>query len=67
VVDHLKEAHDRCLQFQVTDDNEREAYLYELNQKPVVPPCAVLIGVNLDEQDIRNSLLEVQESATARK
>jgi G3E family GTPase len=57
----LVEYPDRWFQFQRVDELRGEAALYQLPQKPIVPACAVLIGVQLDEPLIRQRL---KESAT---
>ena len=61
----LAEEPDRWYQFQRVDEIKGEARLYELPQKPVVPPCAVLIGVRLDESTIRQKLAQsIKKEAT---
>ncbi|MCX7713189.1 MAG: GTP-binding protein [Chthoniobacterales bacterium] len=52
----------RWYQFHRTDSFTGEAELYELSQKPVVPSCAVLIGVHLDEKSIRKTLQKILEN-----
>lgn len=42
--------------FQRVEGLPGEAKLYKLPEKPAVPPCALLIGVKLDEKAIRDSL-----------
>lgn len=42
----------RWFQFQRLDDLRSEATLHELAQPPVVPACAILIGVHLDQAQI---------------
>lgn len=54
----LAEEPDRWFQFQRIDEYRGEARLYELPQRPVVPACAVLIGVRLDEASLGRALLE---------
>ena len=64
----LAEEPDKWFQFHRVDDRRGEAALFELPEKPVVPACAVLIGVRLDEDGIRGSLQRVlaQESSFSR-
>ncbi len=52
----LAEEPEQWLQFQRVDELWGEATLFELPQKPVVPACAILIGVKIDEAKIRESL-----------
>ena len=61
----LVEEPERWFQFQRVDEFRGEAALHELPQKPIVPPCAVLIGVKLDEVKIRNSLIECARTLPA--
>lgn len=55
----LAEQPGRWHQFQRVDEIRGEAMLFELPQKPIVPACAVLIGVKLDESAIRRALSDV--------
>lgn len=48
----------RWFQFQRVDAEAGEASLFPLSEKPLVSPCAVLIGVRLDEDEIRQSLAQ---------
>lgn len=52
----LTEQPEHWLQFQRVDECRGEAALFELPQKPIVPACAILIGVRLDEAKVRESL-----------
>jgi G3E family GTPase len=54
----LVEEPDCWYQFQRVDEFRGEAALFKLPQKPIVPACAVLIGVKLDETLIRQRLKE---------
>ncbi len=54
----LMEEPDKWFQFQRVDDFSGEAALHELPQEPIVSPCAVLIGVHLDTESIRQRLLD---------
>jgi G3E family GTPase len=54
----LDEEPDCWYQFQRVDEFRGEAALFQLPQKPIVPACAVLIGVKLDETLIRQRLKE---------
>lgn len=47
---------DRWFQFQCVGERRDDATLHALPMEPIVSPCAVLIGVNLDEETIRSSL-----------
>ncbi len=51
---------DRWFQFQCVGEFRDEATLHALPVKPIVPACAVLIGVKLDEAAIRLSLAETE-------
>lgn len=52
-------------QFHRTDRFEGEAELFRLANTPVVPACAVLIGVGLDEMKIRGSLSAIAGAGPA--
>ena len=60
----LSEEPDRWFQFQRVDDLRGEAKLYALPQRPLVPACAVLIGVKLNEQTIRDTLISATREET---
>ena len=44
--------------FQRTDETPRQPTMFPLTVEPAVPPCAVLIGVRLDEAKIRQEAIE---------
>ena len=52
----LTEEPDRWFQFQCVGESRDESTLHTLPMKPIVPACAVLIGVKLNEEIIRQSL-----------
>jgi G3E family GTPase len=54
----LVEEPDCWYQFQRLEEFHGDAALFKLPQKPIVPACAVLIGVKLDESLIRQHLTE---------
>lgn len=60
----LPEDAERWFQFQRVDDFQGEATLHELSRKPIVPACAVLIGVNLDEAAIQDALAKSSAEST---
>ncbi len=60
----LTNAPDRWFQFQRVDKFRSEATLHELQQEPVFPPCAVLIGVELDRILIAQALIEAAGKAS---
>lgn len=66
-VARLTERPDQWFQFQRADEYESagEAILFELPEKPLVPACAVLIGVNLDEEKLHCALRELIGEAPA--
>ncbi len=52
----LTEEPEAWFQFQMLPDFSRRIQIFELNAKPAVSPCAVLIGVGLDRTKIQSSL-----------
>lgn len=59
----LMEEPERWFKFQRVDNLQGEATLNEMPQKPSVPACAVLIGVRLDANAIREGLARSQSFA----
>lgn len=62
----LAEEPDAWFQFHRVDAAHGEAALVPLSFEPSVPACAVLIGVRLDEEAIRNALRRVCAAAIQR-
>ncbi len=60
----LSEEPECWYQFQRVEKFGGDASLYQLSQQPIVPACAVLIGVHLDEQAIRESLVKLTPGVT---
>ena len=54
---------DRWFQFQYVEASAEEAKLYPLPAKPVVPACAVLIGVKLNQEMISELLSQSMDKA----
>lgn len=54
---------DRWFQFQYVEASAEEAKLYPLPAKPVVPACAVLIGVKLNKEMISELLSQSMDKA----
>jgi G3E family GTPase len=62
---HFRERPGTWFQFQRIDDEREEAVLVELPQPPVVPACAVLIGVRLDEVALQRQMRDMLGGPTA--
>tara|TARA_A100001037_G_C15143139_1_gene634879 strand:+ start:1676 stop:2716 length:1041 start_codon:yes stop_codon:yes gene_type:complete len=60
----VTEEPDRWFQFQCVGEYRNEATLHTLPLKPLVPPCAVLIGVRLNEESIRSFLAATVREST---
>ena len=60
----VTEEPDRWFQFQCVGEYRNEATLHALPLKPIIPPCAVLIGVNLNEESIRSFLAATVTEST---
>ena len=53
----LAEKPDQWLHFNRLNGSNREIRFHDLEEQPSTPPCAVLIGVDLDEAAIRELLV----------
>ena len=53
----LAEKPDQWLHFNRLNGSNREIRFHDLEEQPSIPPCAVLIGVDLDEAAIRELLV----------